>query len=174
MAAVAVGAFGSDGGIVWIVAGLWTIRWALGSSPDVAWGIACLGAGLRWGTTTLADVQAATRLLGPTVATGSPLLVVGSVLLLAAALLELSRRPLRTAPPVARAATVAALVVLIPMYCAPGPGGADPWVVLGWWTGAGIGLALAALLLRPLAARLPAASLVALAAAGILVTGFAR
>src|SRR5688572_9626875 len=50
LAACLVGLVGVDAGILWIVAGVFTLRSLVRAEPGAAWGLACMGAGLRWGS----------------------------------------------------------------------------------------------------------------------------
>lgn len=157
---------------MWVVAGVWTIRAAWGVAPGLAWGIACLGAAARWGTLTLADVESAARVFGPTVAVGAPLVRAGLAAALAAAVFSEARTDgLRARSWAERIAALAALAALIGLYCAPGPGDPDVLRSLGWWAVSGAALVAATLGLTRLAARAPSWAAPVVAAAGVVVAG---
>jgi hypothetical protein len=156
LGACVVGLLGADGGILWVVGGIWVVRRAFGHPPGVAWSLALLTAGFRWGTLSLGDLQAATRALGPTIGTGSTLAVVAAVFALAGALLEESASDaLRRTQPIERAVGAIALLALVPAYCAPGIGEPTLFLSVAWWAGAGAVLAVIALLGSRGAVRLP-------------------
>lgn len=160
------------------------MRRAWGRRTGIAWGIACAAAGLRWGTTSLAGVGAATRLLGPTLASGPALVAAGSALVFAAALLdEAAGDGLRAGSLPEGLASVTALVALIALYAVPGWGSTAPfaldgvlaWVAsMGWWGSAaalGAGLTLGG---SELAARIPAWVLSLAAVLGAVLVGAGR
>lgn len=146
------------------------MRWVWGVPLGPAWGLACLGAGLRWGSLGLADVQAATGLLGPTLGAGPPLVVAGAgVMLAAAALEEAAGDGLRARALPVRAASGAALLALVPAFCAPGWGGSSVLVTLAWWLAGAAALGALALSASGLARRVPGWAPAAAAAAGLLM-----
>ncbi|MEX2395206.1 MAG: hypothetical protein WD826_12090, partial [Actinomycetota bacterium] len=85
LAAAAVGLIGTDAGVLWVVAGVWTVRSVAGAELNVAWGIAVIGAAMRWGTLSLADVAVATHLVGPSMSAGPVLVRAGLITALGAA-----------------------------------------------------------------------------------------
>lgn len=165
LAGALVGLLGVDGGILWLVGGVWVVRRAWGRPPGIAWGITCLVAGMRWGTLGVGGVEAATRLVGPTLVSGRPVLLAGVGLAVAAALAEEAADDgLRAESVPERAASAIALAALVPLFAAPGWGataplavdGAQAWVVsAGWWIGAGALVGGAVLLGARWASRLP-------------------
>lgn len=168
--AVIVGLMGFDGGLLWLVAGVWTVRAVWGTAPGLAWGIACLGAAARWGTMTLADVESATRIFGPTVASGGPAVRWGMTAGLVAAVVSEARTDgLRARSWPERVAALAALAALVALYCVPGPG--DPAVLtsLGLWALAGAALVAVTLALGRAAAAAPGWAPPVVAAVGLLV-----
>lgn len=136
-----------EGGLFWLVGGVWLVRRAWGRQPGIAWGIACLSAGLRWGTTGIDGVQAATRLFGPTVAAAPVLAAVGSCLVLGAALAEEAMDDgLRGEGLPERLSSVVVLSGLMILFVVPGWGSAAPtgssgavaWFAsAAWWAAAG-------------------------------------
>jgi hypothetical protein len=172
VAACLVGLAGTDAGIVWIVAGVWTVR-SMASAPlGIAWGIACLGAGMRWGTLSLGDVAVATRLGGPTVATGPLLVRAGMIAALVAALAgEMHSGGFATATWGERAAAAGAVVVLVPLFVVRGPG--DPRTMALTWLGSAAALTCVVVVLRPLARRMPAWVPSAVAVTGVILAASA-
>jgi hypothetical protein len=172
LAACVVGLLGVDGGLLWAVAGVFTVRALAGAPPGIAWGIACLGAGLRWGTFGLGELEVATRLFGPTVTSGAPVVRGAMVVALLAALVDEARDGgLVAGSWVERAASLMAIVILGPLYVVAGP--ADAWTASAWWAVAAGGGVLASLGLRPWARSLPAWAGPALAASGVVVAAVA-
>ncbi len=168
LAACAIGLLGVDAGLVWIVAGVLTVRSVVGVPPGAAWAVACIGAGMRWGTFGLGDLETATRLLGPTVVSGEPAVQIGmTVALIAAVLEEAAGGGIQNGSWPERGAALVAGVVLVPLFLVGGPGrlGASA----GPWAAAAVVVLGAALLLRPLARRIPPWVPVALAAAGVVL-----
>ena len=154
LAACVVGLLGTDAGLIWIVAGVFAIRSLAGAPPGAAWGIACVGAGLRWGTLGLGDLETATRLLGSTVVAGGPVVRAGMVAALAGAVVDEARGGgLLAASWLEQAAALVAGLALVPIFVVSGPislsasGGA--------WAAAAVGSLTATALLRPWARRLP-------------------
>jgi hypothetical protein len=140
----------------------------------LAWGVACLGAGLRWGTLGMADVAVATRLNGPTVTSGPLLVRVGMIAALAGALAgEGALDSFATRTWGERAAAAAALVALIPLFVVRGPGDPHGLLPLAWGLAAVAGTT-AVLRLRPVVALVPAWGPVALAGAGVALAGLVR
>ncbi len=132
LAACVVGLLGVPGGVIWIVGGVWTLRMLAGDEPSIAWGIACAGAAMRWGTLGLGDVEVATRLLGPSALSGPLAVRIGLVAALLAALASealLGGLRARSIPELA--AAVAALVTLVPLFCVRGgsTAAAPQWLV---------------------------------------------
>jgi hypothetical protein len=161
--------------VFWLVGGVWAVRRAWGRPPGLGWGIAVLGAGLRWGTLSVGGVQAATRLLGPTVAVGPAPAAVGAWLALAAALLDAAADDgLRARAVPLRAATVLAILALVPLYCVPGAGEPSLGASLGWWVAASGVLAALVLWGASAARRVPRWVAPSVAAAGVLAMGFGR
>lgn len=154
LAASVVGLLGADSGLVWIVAGVFTIRALAGAPPGLAWGIACLGAGLRWGTLGVGDVETATRLLGATVMAGSPVVRIGMAAAAAGALADEARQGgLFATSWLERSAAVAATVALVPLFFAEGPTRLSASAVA--WMLAAAGALVANVLLQPLVRRVP-------------------
>jgi hypothetical protein len=153
LAACAIGLTGVDGGLLWIVAGVFTLRSSAGVAPGIGWGIALLGAGLRWGTFGLGDLGSATRLLGPTVAAGSAVVRVSMIAVLAGAVLDESRRAHAFGDSwLAGAASLVAFVSLVPSFIVAGP---DELSSVLSWAAAAAGVVVAAIVVRPLTRRLP-------------------
>jgi hypothetical protein len=169
LAACAVGLLGTNAGVLWLVAGVWTVRAMAGAPVGFAWGTACLGAAARWGTLGLGDVAVATRLGGPTITAGPALVRAGLIAALAAAVLDEARGHARTSETWSeRAAAAAALVGLAAMFLVRGPG--DPRTLLPvFWGAAAVSLSVVVLLLRPLVIRVPAWVAPALTVGGTVV-----
>lgn len=166
LGACLVGLAGVDAGILWLVAGVFTLRSIARSSLGLAWAIACVGAGLRWGTFALADLETATRLFGSTITVGTPAARVGMAVSFAGAVLDEARRGgLRAESWVDRGAALVASVALVPLFLAEGPG-RDP-VLAAVWAGAAVGTLLATLTLHPVVCRVPAWAPVPIVVAGI-------
>lgn len=164
---------GVDSGLFWMVGGVWLVRRVWGRPPGLGWGVACFTAALRWGTFSLGDVQAATRATGPTLASGSRPVLIGAALAFAAALLEESASDaLRSPSVVERAAAGAAVLVLVPAYCAPGAGEPNLPLSLVWWTVAGFVLTLVTLVAAPAARKVPGWAAPLIACAGALTVGW--
>lgn len=172
LAAGAVGLLGTEGGIVWVVGAMWVVRRAFGRPPGIAWGLALLGAGFRWGTLSFGDLQAATRAFGPTLTTGGVLDVVGAGLALAGALLEESASDgLRRTDPVERSAAALTLLALIPAYLAPGIGEPTLLASVGWWAASGVAVASVVLLIARPVLRVPQWVPPAVTVAGVVLMG---
>lgn len=173
LAACAIGLAGVDAGLLWIVAGVLTVRSVVGVAPGAAWAVACIGAGMRWGTFGLGDLETATRLLGPTVSAGAPGVRIGMTLaLLAAVVEEAATGDLLDGSWPLRGASLVAGVALVPVFLVGGPSRLSA-SGLGWavWT---VGVLGAIVLLRPFARRIPPWAPMAAAAAGAVfaeVTG---
>lgn len=184
LAGAVVGLLGVDGGLLWTVGGVWVVRRAWGRPPGTAWGLACLVAGLRWGALGVDGVEAATRLVGPTLSAGGPVLVSGAALAFAAALTEEAADDgLRAEGLPERAATVIALAALIPLFAAPGWGAVAPLTLdgsarwagsVGWWLLAGAVLSGAVLVAPRWVRRLPRWVPPLVAALGAVVVGAGR
>lgn len=169
LAACAAGLAGIDGGLLWIVAGVFTLRSAAAMTPGIAWGLAVLGAGLRWGTFGLGDIESATRLVGPTVAAGSIFVRAGMIAVLAGAVLDESRRfGVVEGSWMSIGAAVTAAVSLVPAFIVSGPGDVLA-SALSWGAGAG-GVICAAVALRPVMRRLPWWLPLLLVSSGLTVT----
>ncbi len=165
-----MGLLGADTGVVLVVAGVWTLRALAGSELSVAWGIACVGAAARWGALSLVEVEVATRLTGPSVVSGQPVVRVGILLAFAAALAsEAQVDGLRARTWPERGAAAAALVALVPLFLAQGGSSAVAFWVLG-----APALAAACLFAVPYARRIPAWALTAASAAGVFLALVAR
>jgi hypothetical protein len=164
-----IGLLGVDAGLLWLVAGVWTIRAVAGSPLGLAWGTACLGVGLRWGTTSLGDLSVATRLNGPTLLTGNVLVQGGLALVFAAAVIGEARvGGLHSPARGERAASAIAVVALVAIFVVRGPG--DPGSLLPiWWGAAAAAGAALVFLLRPVSQRLPVGPPAPPAAAGVVV-----
>lgn len=169
LGACALGLLGADAGLVWLVAGVWTVRSMARAPVGVAWGIACLGVGLRWGTTSLGDIAVATRLTAPTIASGPVAVRIGMVAaLVGAALDEAQGRGMRTGAWSERTAAAVALTALVPLFFARGPG--DPRTALPLvWGGVASALTIGMLQFGGLARRVPRLAAVVLASAGVIV-----
>lgn len=166
------GLLGADGGLLWLLGGVWTVRLVWGRDPGVAWGVACLAGALRWGTLSLADMGAASRLAGPAIATEPVVCAVGAGVALGAALMDEARIDgLRERAVVLRVPAAIAIVGLVAALCVPGPG--DP-VVVAWWAAAAAGVSGTVLFLRPIAAKVPAWAPTVVASAGTALVGLAR
>ena len=156
LAACAIGLLGADAGVLWLVAGVWTVR-AMASAPvGFAWGAACLGAAARWGTLGLGDVAVATRLSGPTVFSGPVLVQAAMIAALAGAVLDEARGQ----GPASRtwgehAASAGAIVALAALFLVRGPD--DPRTTLPvLWCASAAALTAVILLLRPAVVGVPA------------------
>lgn len=156
LAACVAGLLGADAGILWIVAGVWTVRAVWGSPPGFAWGIVCLGAGARWGTLSASDVEVSARTFGPSVATGPLAVRAGLCVALLAALVSESRIDgLRAESWAERLAAAIALLSLVVLLLAPGAGGSRIGPPLGVWAVAGAAIVTACLGLSARAKRAP-------------------
>ncbi|MGH2758254.1 MAG: hypothetical protein ACRDKJ_01695 [Actinomycetota bacterium] len=154
LGACIVGLTGVDAGILWIVTGVFTLRSVTRSAPGLAWGIACMGVGLRWGSFAVGDLETATRLFGATVIAGGPVARIGMTAALAGAVMDEARRGgLRADSWVDRGAALVALVVLVPLFLVEGAS-SDP-ILAGVWAVAAAATLLAGLALHPVAKRLP-------------------
>lgn len=166
MGACLVGLSGVDAGILWIVAGVFTLRSVTRSAPGLAWGIACVGAGLRWGTFAVADLETATRLFGATVIAGAPAARVGMTVAFAGAVVDEARRGgLRSDSWVDRGAALTASVTLVPLFLVEGAS-RDP-VLAAVWATVAVGTLLTALVLHPIAQRVPAWAPLPVVVAGV-------
>jgi hypothetical protein len=135
----------------------------------VAWGVACLGVGVRWGTLSLGDVAVATRLNGPTLTSGTLLVRIGMMAALAGALAgEMRSGGFSSRTWGERAAAAAAILALIPLFIVRGPGDPQSMAPVLWGVSAAVGTALV-VFLRPVSTRLPSWGPVVLAAAGVTV-----
>jgi hypothetical protein len=155
------------------VAGVWTVR-AMARAPlGIAWGIACLGAGLRWGTLSVGDIAVATRLGGPTILAGPLLVRAGMIAALAAALAgEMQGDGFTTRTWGERAAAAGAIVVVVPLFVARGPG--DPTTSLPLiWALVSVALTSVVVVLRPIARRVPGWLPPAVASAGVTLVAVA-
>jgi hypothetical protein len=175
LAVCLIGLLGTDAGLVWLVAGVFTVRSLQGRPVGMAWGVACIGAGVRWGTLGLGDVEAATRLLGPTVLSGGVIVRGGMAAALVAAVAGESRIDgLRAYAWPERVVAVVALVALAAAFVVEGPAGSGPGPSLGAWAVAGVVLAGVVLAAAPLARRLPAWAAPIVAVAGVVAAGVFR
>lgn len=133
---------------------MFTLRSIAGTSPGLAWGIATLGAGLRWGTFGLGDLESATRLLGPTVTAGSPIVRAGMVVALVGAVVDESRQAdISGASWLSGAARVAAAVALVPAFIVAGPVELSASAIA--WAAAAAGVIGGGILVRSATRRLP-------------------
>lgn len=143
-----------DAGILWIVAGVFTLRSLIPAAPGLAWGIACVGAGLRWGSLGVGDLETATRLFGSTLTAGGLAVRAGMAAVLVGAIVDEARRGgLGIESWVGRAAALTACVALVPLFIVEGP--VRRMWNLGSWAAASAAVVLAVLALHPLARRLP-------------------
>ena len=166
LGACVIGLAGVDGGILWIVAGVFTLRSAVRSAPGLAWGIACIGVGLRWGSFAVGDLETATRLFGATVVAGGPAARIGMAAALVGALIDESRRDgLRSDSWVERGAAVVATVALVPLFLVEGATG-EPLTAVVWGL-AGAAILLAALAMQPITRRIPSWTPLPLVIAGL-------
>lgn len=157
-----------------LVAGVWTVRAMARTRLGAAWGVACLGAGLRWGTLGLGDVAVATRLNGPTVASGPLLVRIGMCAALAGAIAgEVRADGFASRTWGERAAAAAALAALVPLFVVRGPGDPHGLLPLLWAIAAVVGT-VAVLLLKPFVALVPPWAPVAVAGAGVVLAGVVR
>jgi hypothetical protein len=150
LAAAAAGLLGTDAGLLWLVAGVWTVRSVAGERIGAAWGIATIGVGLRWGTQSLGDLEVATRVAGASLVAGTPLVRAGLGVAFAAALLEEAGGDgLVGGSWAPRAASLIALAALVPSFCVRGPLGGVAADV-SWWAAGAVVLTGAVLLARRL------------------------
>jgi len=168
LAACVVGLAGADAGLLWIVAGVFTVRSVWGEPPGYAWGVLCLGAGARWGTLSLGDVETAARIFGPAAAAGSFAVRVGTGVAIGAALLSEARIDgLRSSSWATRAASLAAILAIVGITAAPGPGRSGLTESIVWWAAAGVVVLVITLALARAARRVPAWVPPAAAAVGV-------
>lgn len=165
-----MGLAGADGGLLWIVAGVFTVRSVWGSPPGYAWAVLCLGTGARWGTLSLADVEAAARIFGPSGAAGSALVHLGMGVAIAGAVAsEAAIDGLRSDSWATRGAGLLTLLAVVAIAAGPGPGRAGAGRSLIWWAAAGVAAVVVTLALARTARRVPPWLPPAVAAAGIAV-----
>jgi hypothetical protein len=140
-----------------------------GTPLSAAWGLACLGAGFRWGTLALADLEVATRLVGSTLTSGGPVVRAGMAAALVGALAgEAQVGGFRSRMWGERAASAIAIAALPPLFVASGP--SDPaWREALAWALPAAGGTAAVLLAHPYALRLPRLAPVSLTAIGVVV-----
>jgi hypothetical protein len=163
-----MGLLGVDAGLLWIVAGVFTLRSVAGAPPGLAWGIAFMGAGLRWGTLGLGDLETATRLLGASVLAGGGLVRVSMAAALVGAVVDESARGDLLAGSFAeRSATLVAGVALVPAFLVAGPVRSGPSSIA--WGLAGLGVVATLLLAGPIVRRIPRWLPSALVGAGVLL-----
>lgn len=154
--------------MLWVVLGVWTARSVWGEQPGLAWGLACVAAAARWGALSFAEVEAATRTVGPSVVAGrTPVVIAMAAGLTAAVLSESSAGGLRARSGAVRAAAAIAVLALVPLFVAPGVS-AGVHLALGWWAGAAATLTAAVLLLHRYARLVPQWVLVALALSSLV------
>lgn len=172
-AACVVGLLGADGGLLWIVAGVWTVRRVWGSGPPLAFGIACAAVALRFRTLSLAGIEVATRQLGaPTVAVEPVWIAVAAVVVLAAVLAEEAMADeLRSRSPARRVASGFVILTLVPAFVAPGFGTTTVAADVAWWMGSAAVLTLLVLAAPGFVRRLPGWAPAAVAAVGLAVMG---
>jgi hypothetical protein len=156
LGAAVAGLLGSPAGLLFVVGGVWTVRSAWRSGIGFAWGVACMTSAIRWGTTSLADIQAATRSFGPTIAVGPRMAAAGAAAAFAGAMLDEARTAgLVSRRPAERAAAGLALLALVAAFVAPGPGAGGTAISLSIWVGLSFGLAALLIAGAGTAARLP-------------------
>jgi hypothetical protein len=157
-----------NGGLIWVVAGVWTVRSVWGVEPGYAWGIACLGSGARWGTLSVGDVETAARIFGPAAAAGPALVRLGVAVAVAAALVSEGRLGgLQATSWALRAAAMAAILALVAVAFAPGPGRTGLAPSLVWWAVVSALTVVVVVAFRRVAQRVPGWLPVVAAAGGI-------
>lgn len=168
LGAAALGLVGLDGGVLWVLAGVWTARVVSGSPIGLAWGVACLAGTMRWGTLTLGDVAVATRLAGPSALSGTaPMRAAMAAAILGAVLDEARVNGLRAGSRAEQAAAVVALVALVGVFLAGGP--QEPFFeAAGGWAASAALVAALTLLAGRFATRVPAWFPVVLASGGLI------
>jgi hypothetical protein len=168
-----VGAIGGEAGLLWLIAGVWAVRATAGAPLGLPWGVACLGAGLRWGTLGLGDVEVATRLAGPSLVAGPVTVRIGMSLALLAAIVGEGHVDGFTARTWGERAAAAAVVAsLAPLFVVRGP--TDPGDLnTVWWILTSVGVTAVVLGGRTVVTRIPrwAPSLVAAGGAAAAVMG---
>lgn len=173
LAACALGLGGAAGGVLWIVAGVFTVRSVWGEPPGYAWAVLCLGGAVRWGTMSLPDVETAARLFGPAVAAGAAPVRIGTALaLVAAAVSEARDGGLRSSSWALRAAGMGALLAAVAVAVAPGPGRAGVARSLVWWAAVSALAVVVIWVAHPLARRVPAWMPAAAATIGVAAVLF--
>jgi len=164
---------GGEAGLLWLIAGVWAVRASAQATLGLPWGVACLGAGMRWGTLGLGDVEVATRLAGPTLAAGPLSVRIGmSAALLAAIVGESHVDGFAARTWGERAAAAVAVASLAPLFVVQGP--TDPGDLnTVWWVLTSAGITALALLGRTVATHIPgwAPSVVAVGGAAAAVMG---
>lgn len=166
-----MGLLGVEGGVIWVVAGVWTLRLLCGDEPGLAWGIACVGAAMRWGALSIGDVEVATRLLGASALAGPVAVKAGLAFALVAAVAsEASMDGLRARTIPQQAAAVAALVAIVPLFVIRG---GTNLAVPRWVVASGVIAAVVAAA-TPYARRVPRWVAPVVASAGVVVAMLGR
>jgi hypothetical protein len=168
LGAVLVGLVGVEAGVLWVVAGVWTVRSVSGSSMGVGWGLACVAATMRWGTLSLGDVEVSTRLAGPTLLSGTSPVRASMAIALAGALLDEARIDgLRSGSRAEQVAAALASIALVALFLTGGP--LEPFIeAVGGWATAAVIVALVTLFASRIAKRIPAWVPLVLGAAGLV------
>jgi hypothetical protein len=117
----------------------------------------------------MGDVETAARVFGPPASAGSLLVQVGMVVAVAGALLsEAQIDGLRSSAWATRAASFMAILAVVGIAVAPGPGRTSLEQSLVWWAASGVVIVLLLLALARTARRLPDWVPPVVAAAGIV------
>ena len=148
---------------------MWTVRTVAGTPLGFAWGVACIAAGLRWGTLSLGDVGVATRVLGPTLTSGTYATRAGMAMAIAGAVLSEARVGgflARTWGE--RAAASAAVAALAPLFVATGASGSVWGTAVPWAASAAVFTA-GVVLLHRVALRIPAFVPIVVTSAGAMI-----
>lgn len=146
---------------------MWAVRAVSGVPVGLAWGLACVGAGMRWGTLGLGDLEVATRVAGPTVLAGPPVVRAGMIASLVACLVaESQAEGLFARAWGERGAAAIVAASLGPLFVVPGPTWPVGTDALSW---AGMGVAATTVVLfgRRLFAPVPRWTAPVVAAAGV-------
>ena len=171
IAAAIVGLSGMAGGLLWLVAGVCSVRALSSRRLSPGWALAVLGAGFRWGTTGLADVRVATKLVAPTISAGTVPMRACMAVLLVVALLGEAQTFTTQRSWQEWAAAGAAVVALPPLFVLKGSTHL-PTAPLAWAAGSAAA-ALVVFAFRPIAARIPAWVIAVVALAAFIAAGVA-